>query len=117
MNMKNSMKDTGQFAAAKDLKSLQCSSARSLKVSRKNSSMTSLCSRAQSVTAVKVAVGNCVQEVMLPDGHVNCGWLLSQVQEIFERSKSSSRDGRKVVAISTEGGNETLNYYLTLPDR
>ena len=67
---------------------------------------------------IKVSIDDRIHEIAIPQEPVTCGWLLSQVQTLFNRSGPVDNDDEKtVVAVKTENSNETLDYYFTLLDR
>lgn len=63
---------------------------------------------------VKVDIDGTRHLVKIAHSKLTCGWLLAQVKSLFEKG---SLEKKEVVAVRTESGNVTLDYYLTLLER
>ena len=74
--------------------------------------------KASTEKTIKLLVEGHLCNISIPKSVVTCRWLLNQAKIYFNKicHKEEDRE-RQIIAIESEGGNETLDFYLTQLDR
>ena len=65
---------------------------------------------------IKVCIENRMYEIYIPS-LATCGWLLSQCQLLFKKLFGKKCRKYRLIALKSKSGIDTIDYYLTIPER